>query len=166
MGNLQMRLVLVALLLAGAAQTGFGQDLKRACSAELPRGARAASLPVYRDCDVDEPARLRSEGRITFTPPAGSTRTGEWWCEKAEVVVLVDSTGRAEPGTARVTATTSPEFAAALVGSLPGLRFRPAELDGRGVRQVVRYDRGVVIHRRTLVSGSRLSTSEERRRRC
>jgi hypothetical protein len=56
------------------------------------------------------------------------TRTGEWWCEKAEVTVLVDSTGRLEPATARVTATTSPDFAAALFGSLspPSASGRPS----------------------------------------
>ena len=83
------------------------------------------------------------------------------------MTVVVDSTGLLEPSTARVTATTSPEFAAALIGSLPSVRFRPAELDGRRVRQVVRYDRGVVVYRMNRLSGSRLSTADERRQgRC
>jgi hypothetical protein len=159
--------MLVALLVAGVAGPSVGQDLKRACTVQLPRGASSAAPPVYRDCDVDKPAQLRREGRIDFIPPAGVTRTGPWWCEQAEMTVLVDSTGRPEPATARVTATTSPEFAAALIGSLASARFRPAELDGRRVRQVVRYDRGVLVYRMNRLSGSRLSTAEERRQgRC
>jgi hypothetical protein len=162
-----MRAILLMLLAAGTAEAVSGQDVKRACTAQLPRGLSIAGPPVYRDCDVDKPAQVRSEGAIDFAPPAGTARSGDWWCEKAEVTMLVDSTGKPELASVRVTATTTPEFAAALIGSLASTRFRPAELEGRKVRQLVRYDRGLVIHKLTRVSGSRLSTADERRQgRC
>jgi hypothetical protein len=78
------------------------------------------------------------------------------------MTVLVDSTGRPEPATARVTATTSPEFAAALIGSLASARFRPAELDGRRVRQVVRYDRGVLVYRMNRLSAAENAADSRR----
>jgi hypothetical protein len=162
-----MRAIVLLILAAGTAGVASGQDVKRACTVQVPRGASIAGPPVYRDCDVDKPAQVRSEGAIDFTPPAGTVRSGDWWCEKAEVTMLVDSTGRPELASVRVTATTTPEFAAALIGSLSTTRFRPAEREGRKVRQVVRYDRGLVIHKLTRLSGSRLSTAAERRQgRC
>src|SRR5262245_12993175 len=50
---------------------------------------------------------------------------------------IVDTLGRAEMETFRVQAATDPEFATAVREALPGLRFFPASINGRPVRQII-----------------------------
>ena len=50
---------------------------------------------------------------------------------------VVDTTGRAEPGTLRIVRASRPEFADAVRKSLKHLRLLPAEAVGRKVRQLV-----------------------------
>ena len=51
---------------------------------------------------------------------------------------VVDSSGRVEPGSARVVETTHPAFTAAVLKALPDARFRPGRSGGQPVRQLVR----------------------------
>ncbi|MBI2406671.1 MAG: TonB family protein [Gemmatimonadetes bacterium] len=59
---------------------------------------------------------------------------------EGEVLVefIVDSTGRAEPSTLKVLKSTHELFALAVKNAMPGMRFLPAEVDGRRVKQWVR----------------------------
>jgi len=50
---------------------------------------------------------------------------------------VIDSTGRAEPASLEVTASTHPGFTEAVRDALPGMRFTAATRDGRPVRQLV-----------------------------
>ena len=50
---------------------------------------------------------------------------------------VVDTTGRVEPGSFRALRSTHHEFVLAVRTSLSGLRFKPAEVGGRKVRQLV-----------------------------
>ncbi len=50
---------------------------------------------------------------------------------------IVDTTGRAEPGSFKVLKTTHELFAEAVRTALPKMRFIPAELGGRKVKQLV-----------------------------
>jgi TonB family protein len=50
---------------------------------------------------------------------------------------VVDSTGRVEPGSFKVLKATSPEFVAAVRDVVYAMRYQPAEIGGRRVRQVV-----------------------------
>jgi protein TonB len=54
------------------------------------------------------------------------------------VEFVVDSTGHAEPSSFKVLRTTHELFALAVRNALPGMRFLPAEVNGRKVRQLVR----------------------------
>ncbi|HEX5832132.1 MAG TPA: energy transducer TonB [Gemmatimonadaceae bacterium] len=50
---------------------------------------------------------------------------------------VVDTTGRVEPGSAVVLSADDPAFGVAVVRVLPRLRFAPARVGGRAVRQLV-----------------------------
>jgi outer membrane biosynthesis protein TonB len=50
---------------------------------------------------------------------------------------VVDSAGQVEPESVRIVAATQPYFASAVTATLPDLQFRPAQLGGQPVRQVV-----------------------------
>lgn len=58
---------------------------------------------------------------------------------------VVDTTGYADSASLRIRFTTLPAFADAVRAALPGMRFRPAELSGRHVRQLVEQDFRFVI---------------------
>jgi protein TonB len=57
-----------------------------------------------------------------------------------EVLVefVVDTTGRADASTLKVLKSTHELFALAVKNAMPGMRFLPAEVDGRRVKQLVR----------------------------
>jgi TonB family protein len=57
---------------------------------------------------------------------------------RVELTYIVDTTGRAEPGSLRTLMSTHPAFDAAARASVLGTRYRPARLQGRLVRQLVR----------------------------
>jgi TonB family protein len=58
----------------------------------------------------------------------------------ATVEFVVDTTGRPDTTSFAVVTATRAEFAAAVRDALPFMLFRPAELEGRQVRQLVRQD--------------------------
>jgi TonB family protein len=57
---------------------------------------------------------------------------------RVELTYIVDTTGRAEPGSLRTLMSTHPAFDTAARASVLGTRYRPARLQGRLVRQLVR----------------------------
>ncbi len=57
---------------------------------------------------------------------------------RVELMYVVDTTGRAEPGSLRVLVSSHPAFEAAARESVTGGRSSPARLHGRMVRQLVR----------------------------
>lgn len=57
----------------------------------------------------------------------------------ARLSFVVDTLGRVEPGTATVMESTHPAFALAVQAALPRLRFAPARVGGRAVRQLVEF---------------------------
>jgi TonB family protein len=57
---------------------------------------------------------------------------------RVELAYVVDTTGRAEPGSLRTLLSTHPAFDAAARASVLATRYRPARLRGRMVRQLVR----------------------------
>jgi TonB family protein len=63
------------------------------------------------------------------------------------VSYVVDTTGRASDGSFRVIRATHPEFARAVRDALPGMRFRPAQLRGVPVPQLVQQSFAFRIRR-------------------
>jgi TonB family protein len=89
---------------------------------------------VYSILTVDETA-ARAEGSAAPLYPQDLLREGIEGSVTARYVV--DSAGMAEPGSLLIVATTHPQFALAVQQAMPGMRFHPAKIAGRSVREVV-----------------------------
>jgi hypothetical protein len=130
-----------ALLLLVAAPLS-AQTSKRRCTGEAPDSAALHLGPVYRDCEVDRPARLRTvDLPVDYNPPTGGL--GGTRCLRAEFQFVVDTTGRAELASVRPGSSNDRGLENAIRGSLPQVRYEPARLAGAKVRQVVVYARAV-----------------------
>ena len=111
-----------------------------------PRAARAAdpseleamidSLGVFTAERVDRPVVLDSASLPEIEYPPALRAAGTSGVVVAEFVV--DTAGRAEPAYFGAVSATDPLFTAAVREALSRLRFRPALLRGRPVRQIVR----------------------------
>ncbi|HYV95966.1 MAG TPA: TonB family protein [Gemmatimonadaceae bacterium] len=97
--------------------------------------ARGADLnATYLSFQVEKPA-LQIAGPGTPEYPEilrASGIEGE-----TDVSFVVDTTGRADESTLRILKSTHPLFADAVKRALPRMRFMPAEVQGRNVRQLV-----------------------------
>jgi hypothetical protein len=100
--------------------------------------------PLYHPCAVTLAAqRIANDMRPEFSQTGRSQN-----CYFALVELAVDTLGRPELRTARLVRTNDPGFAAEVLALVPGLRFQPARLGGRRVRQlyqlreVLRVQRG------------------------
>jgi hypothetical protein len=100
--------------------------------------------PLYHPCAVTLAAqRIANDMRPEFSQTGHSQN-----CYFALVELAVDTLGRPELRTARLVRANDPGFAAEVLALVPGLRFQPARLGGRRVRQlyqlreVLRVQRG------------------------
>lgn len=103
----------------------FPTSSQRAC-ALLADSAGTPPGEVHRHADVSRPAQLVGS---SFVLPR---RSGE-----AAVVFIVDTTGRPEPDSRRVIWATHRDVAAWAHRFVSKQVYRPAELEGRKVRQCV-----------------------------
>ena len=88
--------------------------------------------PLYRACAVSLVAqRIANDMRPEFSSTGRSQS-----CYFAVVELAVDTLGRPELRTARLVRASDPGFGAEVMALVPGLRFQPARLGGRPVRQV------------------------------
>lgn len=83
---------------------------------------------------VDEPVEVISQPTPRFPPALAGAGIGG----RVELEYVVDTTGRAEPGSLRSLASAHPAFEAAARVSVVAARYRPARVRGRVVRQLVR----------------------------
>jgi TonB family protein len=112
--------------------------LRSGSSPALP-GSPVTGIPPVGDVEpwtvesVDDPVEVIEQPPLRYPPAlAQAGITG-----RVELEYVVDTSGRAEPGSLRVLATTRPEFEAAARATILGSRYRPARLHGQVVRQVV-----------------------------
>jgi hypothetical protein len=115
--------------------------------------------PLYRACAVTIAARrIANDMRPDFwSRPIDNT------CLSALVEVAVDTLGRPELHTTRLVRASDPKFGAEVLAIVPGLRFQPARLGGRRVRQIyelrevfrVQRGRGIETGQRVRASGTR-----------
>ena len=104
----------------------------RACDRSDQDTTRYLHLPLYRACAVTVAARrIASELRPEFFP-ASRDRS----CFSALIEFVVDTLGRPDVRTARLLKATDPSFGVAAMAIVPGLRFEPARLGNRSVRQI------------------------------
>jgi TonB family protein len=118
----------------------LGNAFLRSGSSPALAGSPVSGIPPEGDVEpwtvesVDEPVRVIEQPPTTYPPGlAQAGITG-----RVELEYVVDTAGRAEPGSLRALATTRPEFEAAARATVLGSRYRPARLHGRVVRQLVR----------------------------
>jgi hypothetical protein len=159
----------------GAKHPPMGPDDGTVVLSSMTRGAacdrsdqdtsRYMHLPLYRACAVSMTARVvTNDVRPDFRP---SVRDRS--CYSATIEMAVDTAGRPEIRTARVVRTTDPMYGHAVLGILPALRFEPARLGSRPVRQLYQLREILVVRAggrwieggtggRFTVSGSRTGT--------
>ena len=139
-------LVAFAAACGGSAATGE----RRSCGLRSSDSVFARSGPVYRDCAVDRKAELRTRDVTpNFRPPVA--REG---CYSATIEFVVDTAGRVELSTARITRSNDPAFASSLLATLPLYRYEPARLGGVPVRQIATTQQAIVTRRVVAVAGS------------
>ena len=137
-----MRGVGILVLLILFATPLAAQTSKRRCTGEVPDSALLHLGPVYRDCDVDKPARLRTvDLPLDYNPTTGGLGTSR--CLRAEFQFVVDTIGRVEPATVRPGNSNDRGLENAVRGNLGQLRYEPAHKAGAKVRQVVVFARAV-----------------------
>ncbi len=122
---------LLALLMPTSLHAQTGTD---SCEQVAADTARFGTQPVYRECAVNKPVKLRKVVERKFDADLGLT------CAAATLEFVVDANGRANPTSARVLTTNAGEFAKLLIASLEKWRFNPAELDKQSVAQLVVMD--------------------------
>jgi TonB family protein len=135
--------------LAGGGEEGSGPG-RHGRTAKRTDGTSPLPVPdseavggqVYVASQLDQRVeRDPGSAAPTYPPYLESQRI-----EGAVVVsYIVDSTGRADSASLRVKQSTHPAFAEAVRAALPGMRFRPAELSGHRVRQLVLQEFRFVI---------------------
>jgi hypothetical protein len=123
----------VATAVTAAACASAGGAHAGSCAAIASDSSFARSEPVYRDCAVDKKAQLTTTSLHPDFRPM-SAHTG---CYSAEVEFVVDTLGRPETGTARITKSNDPAFADAVLALVPQLRYSRALKNGTPVRQIV-----------------------------
>jgi hypothetical protein len=97
------------------------------------RDSRSDDRP-FIDFQVEKPAMALSHDPTPRFPQAlaGSMASGEVMMQ-----FVIDTTGRAEPGTMRVMKATHRLLGEAVQAVFPDMRFAPAEVGGRRVRMLV-----------------------------
>ena len=137
-----MRFIVILGVMICFAAPLAAQKPKRRCTGEAPDSAALHRGPVYRDCEVDRPARLRTvDLPLDYNPPTGGL--GASRCLRAEFQFVVDTTGRAELATVRPGNSNDRGLENAVRGNLGQLRYEPARLAGARVRQLVVFARAV-----------------------
>jgi hypothetical protein len=93
------------------------------------------SSPVYLAAELDKPVERDASSAGPAYPEELRVKNVE-----GQVVAewIVDTTGRADSTSFRIIESTHPLFTRAVRDVLPGMFFRPAELMGKPVRQLVR----------------------------
>jgi TonB family protein len=136
--NPMLRAALLAIGVAGAlaCSAKYGNDLVTAPTtpgSATTSAAQAASIPYYSP-EGAKPVAQRAGSAAPRYP--ANLRTAH---VEGEVLVsfVVDTSGLVMPGSLRVARSTDDLFADAVRATESGMRFAPAELNGRKVRQLV-----------------------------
>jgi hypothetical protein len=121
----------------------------RACDRSDQDTTHYLHLPLYRACAVTVTARRTANDVKPEYWPTGRDRN----CFAALVEVAIDTLGRPEPRTARLVRASDPGYAAAVLAIVPSLRFEPARMADRRVRQIYELREVLYIRRGAGVAG-------------
>jgi TonB family protein len=124
---------------AGDRRSGFGLGRKGDAPhvADLPDIDAIPSGKVYVDAEVDRMVQRDPTSAAPEYPPFLMENHIEG---SLTVEFIVDTTGDADSASLKVIHSTHPAFEQSLRAALPHMRFVPAELGGRLVRQWVRQE--------------------------
>jgi hypothetical protein len=100
-------------------------------------------LPLYHACAVTVAARRVANDLQPDFYPGGRDRS----CFTALIELAVDTLGRPEMRSVRLVRASDPGFGAALLAVVPGLRFEPARLGDRRVRQIYEMREQLLVRR-------------------
>ncbi|MBA4071533.1 MAG: hypothetical protein C0497_06820 [Gemmatimonas sp.] len=114
-------------------------------AAPVPLAEAAAAQNAFTLLDVDTAAVRDPSSAVPVYPPLLERRGIEG---TAVVRFVVDTTGRADLATFRLIETNHPLFAAAVRDALPGMKFHPATVGPKKVRQLVEIPFGFRIIQR------------------
>jgi hypothetical protein len=121
----------------------------RACDRSDQDTTHYLHLPLFRACAVTVGARRIGNDLKPEFMPVGRDRN----CFAAVVEVVVDTRGRPEPRSARLVRSSDPAYGAAVLAIVPGLRFEPAHLGDRPVRQIYELREVLLIRRSRGLEG-------------
>lgn len=127
-------LVFSAISMAACAGRS-GSSRAEACALTESDSTYLALGRVYRDCAVDHRAQVVDRSaHADFQPrPQGLSS-----CYTAEIEFVVSASGVPEIEEAKVLRTNDPSFAQAALAAMARWRYKPADIDGLPVRQIVR----------------------------
>jgi hypothetical protein len=143
--------IIAAIAAIAACASAGGRAERSKCPLSSRDSTYLARGPVYRDCAVDEKARLTTTNLHPDFQPTGRPENG---CLSAEVEFVVDSTGVPEVETARLVRSNSSSFGDAVLAMVRSLRYEPAKIAGARVRQIVSDRRTAVVGNVVVPKGS------------
>ncbi len=120
------------------ARNASARDAARATSAAISLDALGAGASeelsnVFQVVEVDSAAEREPDSAAPEYPPALMASGVEGW---AAVRFVVDTNGRVDVTTIQSVGFTAPEFHRAVRDALPRMKFRPARIGGKPVRQL------------------------------
>lgn len=115
-------------------KTGTNAKKETDASALMSLEEAASAQDAFTLTDVDTTAARDPESAAPAYPVFLKSRGIEG---AAVVRFVVDTTGRADPASFQLIETDHPLFGAAVRDALPGMKFRPASIGARKVRQLV-----------------------------
>jgi hypothetical protein len=143
-------LVLAATAALGCASSGNKVAGQASCGLSVRDSVFIGPRPVYRDCDVQQAARLISiDAHPNFRPDAAHIS-----CYFADLEFVVDTIGRPETETARVLRSNDERFGLAELQTLSAWRYEPALREGKKVRQIVDSHQTVSVMVAVVPAGS------------
>ncbi|MGI9076666.1 MAG: energy transducer TonB [Gemmatimonadaceae bacterium] len=113
---------------------GRGNDDPTATGEEAPAMDLPDADSAYSEVEVDSVVARSADSAAPIYPPDLLAQRVEG---SAQVQFVVDTIGLAESNSFKMLSATRPEFAEAVRGALPLMRFRPAIFHSRKVRQLV-----------------------------
>jgi TonB family protein len=117
----------------GATPIEFAASFAPPCVTEFPLIEAPPAQPAYFEFQVTQTVRQLSGHPPAYPPALLEAHIGG----HVLVQFVVDTTGRPEMRTFKVLMSSNPMFADAVREALPSMRYEPAKLQGRRVRQVV-----------------------------
>jgi TonB family protein len=116
---------------AGASSAPVGD-----AGAGAPGTATGLAGGAFSDLQVDVPAALLPRSPLPQYPASLRMLRSDG---HARLRFVVDARGRVELATVEIVEASHPAFAAAVRAALPRMRFSPARIGDRGVRQLVEF---------------------------